>query len=72
MTKTPKSLILTMSLSKSILKLLLILFTLMAVVMNVIKIINFVADKKGQTSVSNGKVKEEPVSLYFHHQNNIF
>ena len=29
---------------------------------------NFVADKKGQTSVSNGKVKEEPVSLNFHHQ----
>ena len=27
-----------------------------------------VADKKGQTSVSNGKVKEEPVSLNLHYQ----
>ena len=27
-----------------------------------------VADKKGQTSVSNGKVKEEPVSLNLQHQ----
>ena len=38
---------------------------LMSLMMNVIKIINFVADKKGQTSVSNGKVKEEPVSINF-------
>ena len=27
-----------------------------------------VADKKGQTTVSNGKVKEEPVSLNLHDQ----
>ena len=27
-----------------------------------------VADKKGQTSVSNGKVKEERVSLNLHYQ----
>lgn len=28
----------------------------------------YVADKKGQTSVSNSKVKEEPVSLNLQHQ----
>ena len=45
------------------------LFILMSNVL--ILIISFdecVADKKGQTSVSNGKVKEEPVSLNLHHQ----